>query len=515
MRFKLIWWFGIAEKEIEKRIPKYKRKAEDILKDVEEKELLNIIWSSDINEIAKFLVIKDIIDKYYNLWIKEFFIWYNPPYWHQKYWFEFSPNGRFWENEQITSYDTFEKAVKYVKNLWAEIFLTVNFRYYTDDTMPLIEKIINDAIEVGISWFIVWSPELLEYLASIWYKWKINISTILSLYNEDAIEFLIWYAKELNLNINRIILPREVTLKEIKYLTSKFTNLKFEVFGHWDYCRYANWLCLAEHKYFSRDICWFVIKHWLKIKRTILPYFKKIILDENLSDMEKQQVLDNALENDILGLNYIFTSQTVVWNNYKNPTLDEYIDFFKQNENNNNLTQLAQTLYIKMKQELNLNFYKFIRDGLRPPTDWHNLFIDKFLTLYELINKYIEKDDIKDKIAKIKKIRDKAKKYYYKQINNKWKFWLETLYKFMLYNRTSIPFYKFFNDIPNIEVVKIPLRGRDLSVFKLWLDLIEDAIKNPKKYVNEWNISWKYFHYDPSKLDFYKEVLEKDLISWN
>jgi len=64
------------------------------------------------------LVIKDIIDRYYQVGIREFFIWYNPPYWHQKLWFEFSPNGRFGENEQITSYDTFKKAVDYVHYLW-------------------------------------------------------------------------------------------------------------------------------------------------------------------------------------------------------------------------------------------------------------------------------------------------------------------------------------------------------------------------------------------------------------
>jgi collagenase-like PrtC family protease len=31
-------------------------------------------------------------------------------------------------------------------------------------------------------------------------------------------------------NVHRIILPREVTLKEIKTLTSKFPNVEFEVF---------------------------------------------------------------------------------------------------------------------------------------------------------------------------------------------------------------------------------------------------------------------------------------------
>jgi hypothetical protein len=79
---------------------------------------------------------------------------------------------------------------------------------------------------------------------------------------------------------------------------------------------------------------------------------------------------------------------------------------------------------------------------------------------------------------------------------------LETYYKFMLYNRTSAPCYRYFNSIENIKVVKIPLRWRDPSVLMLWLDMIDDAIKNPSNYVNYGILSWKYFHYDISDLNY-------------
>ena len=39
-------------------------------------------------------------------WATEFFTWYNPPYWYEKFWFEVSPNGRFAEHEQITDFET-------------------------------------------------------------------------------------------------------------------------------------------------------------------------------------------------------------------------------------------------------------------------------------------------------------------------------------------------------------------------------------------------------------------------
>ncbi len=201
--FNLIWGFGISEKEIQKK-------------------------KIDIN---------NIIDKFYNIWISEFFVWYNPDYWHEKFGFEFSPNGRFWENEQITSYETLEIVVKNIHNLkdkynkTCEVYMAVNGWYYNDLTFPLLKKIIQEWEDVGVDWLIVSSVEVLEYLADIWYKWKIHISTIMALYNKDSIEFFLDYFKDKWLNLNRIILSRELTLKEIKNLCEKFPTINFEVFA--------------------------------------------------------------------------------------------------------------------------------------------------------------------------------------------------------------------------------------------------------------------------------------------
>lgn len=480
--FKLIWWFWIAEKEIKQRKIKP----------------------------------NEIIDKYYNIWIREFFIWYNPPYWHEKYWFELSPNWRFWENEQITSYETFCEAINYVHSLktesWSscEIFMATNARYYSDITMPLIKKILDEGIKAWIDGIIVWSPEILEYLAEIWFKGKINLSTILSLYNEDAIQFFIEYFKEKWLNLNRLILPREMTLKEIKSLCEKFPKNSFEVFGHGDYCRYANGLCLAEHKYFSRDICGFVLKHWLDIKKAIRYDFKTLILNHNITDQEKQDMIDNEIKD----LEDIFVTQNVVWSNYKNNILDEYIikfqnDFYWELDSDW-IKEIAEKIYLIMKKDIKLNFFKYIYDWLRSYKYLHNEYIDKFLTLYSMILHYINSDkSIEEQISHIKKCRIDAIKYYTEQINKKWKFWLETYYKFMLYNRTSVPFYKFFNEIPNIDIIKIPLRWRDAKVFWLWLDLIDSAIEDPWKFIDSGNLNWKYFHYDPVHLNEYKEKINK------
>lgn len=487
-RFKLIWWFWIAEKEISKR---WKKTQEN-----------NEAW------VVINPVIKEIIDKYYNIWIREFFIWYNPSYWHNEFWFEFSPNGRFWENEQITSYETFKQAIEYVHSLkldnWlpCEIFLTVNAWFYSDVTMPLLKKIIDEAISAWIDWFIISNFEVLEYLSKIGFKWKINISTIFSVFNEDAISFLIDYFNNAWLNLARMILPREVTLFEIKRLCEMYPKLKFEIFWHWDYCRYSNWLCFAEHKYFSRDLCTFVLKHWLEVKKSIRYDFKKLILDDTLSNIQKQNEIDNSLND----LDDVFISHNLVSSNTANTIFDQCIMQLQDiNFDIEQKHQLANKLYSKLKLDLKLNYFKYIYDWLRPDTDLHNAYILKILWLIEIIKQYVEFDEwFLLNLQKINNYKTGAQEYYKNLLSTKWKFSVETYYKFMLYNRVSIPFYKYFNEIQNIEVVKIPLRWRDLTVMTLWLNLIDDAIQDPEKYIDYGNLSWKYFHYDPSWLDIFQ-----------
>lgn len=479
--FHLIGWFGISEKEIKQR------KAD----------------------------IKNIIDKYYVLWIREFFMWYNPPYWHEKFWFEFSPNWRFWENEQVTSYETFKEAVDYIHSLkddngnTCEVLLTVNFWYYSSLTMPLVERIIDDAIEIWVDWLIIWNVETLEYLSKKKYTWKVNLSTILSIFNIDAISLLIDYAKDNNILINRVILPREVTLKEIKEILSYFPNIEFEVFWHGDYCRYSNWLCMSEHKYFARDLCTFILKHWIQVKKSVIPSFKQLILDDQKTDVEKQNLIDNSLD----WISQVLITQNVVGTNSMNPLIDEYItnfenDFFWHNTYQE-ITEIAKKFLFRLSVDIKTNIFKYYYDWLLPWTDLHNKYIDKVLHLLDLVGRYVDVSSIDIDISNIKKIRAKAQKYYIEQVRQRWKFGLDTYYKFMLYNRTSVPFYSYFNDLHNLKIVKIPLRWRDLSVLRMWLDLIDEAIANPWKFIDEWNLNWKYFHYDWTYLDFYKSKINQ------
>ena len=85
---------------------------------------------------AKWKNAKDVEKYIQNLvdgWATEFFTGYNPPYWHEKFGFEVSPNGRFSEHEQITDFETLKQIVIEVNKHKVEIFINLKARYYTDD----------------------------------------------------------------------------------------------------------------------------------------------------------------------------------------------------------------------------------------------------------------------------------------------------------------------------------------------------------------------------------------------
>ena len=230
----------------------------------------------------------------------EFFTGYNPPYWSDKFGFEVSPNGRFAEHEQITDIDTLRDIVVEVHWHGLEIFINLNAWYYTDVTIPYIEKMVEEFEGIWVDGIICGNIGILEYLKERWYGGKINISTILAVYNTESIRFFLE-----NYKVNKVILSREVTLKEIESIVTAFPDTQFEVFWEGDFCRYNNGLCFAEHKYGAKDICTVVVRD-LIFKKKFQADFKWIILDEDLDNAEKIKKMDDTYLNPFEQIEDIF-----------------------------------------------------------------------------------------------------------------------------------------------------------------------------------------------------------------
>ena len=443
---------------------------------------------------AKWKNAKDVEKYIQNLvdgWATEFFTGYNPPYWHEKFGFEVSPNGRFSEHEQITDFETLKQIVFEVHKHKLELFINLNARYYTDEVFELIKQMVDEFQQIWIDWIICWNIWILEYLKEINYSWKINISTIMALYNTESIKFFLE-----NYKINKIILSREITLKEIETLVSSFPNTKFEVFWEWDFCRYNNWLCFAEHKYWERDICTVVVND-LIVKKRFKPNFKKIILDKNLSNEQKIEMLNDFYENIFERIENILTN----------------IEIFP--EEKQNLEKELIFIYKISKSRVDLYF-----DALKPINSEHNKNIFSFLKWLKYLNSLDLEKIFSKELLELQFELEKSVKSWMKYLTEKtkkigWnaKLKAEELAKF--YARSdnlNLYTYLFFSKFKNIETVKFPTRWRNYNEKLAILEEVVNSKKIDEKFIDR-GISLERTHYDLTYLFWeklwFRKMIEK------
>ena len=410
----------------------------------------------------------------------DFFTGYNPPYWYERFGFEISPNGRFAEHEQITDFETLKKVVEEVHTHNLEVFINLNAWYYSDETMPFIEKMISEIEEVWVDGIICWNIGILEYLKEKNYRWKINISTILAVYNSEAIRFFIE-----NYKVNKIILSRELTLKEIHDILKDFPDLQFEVFWEGDFCRYNNGLCFAEHKYSSRDICTVVVNDLL-IKKKFHPDFKKIILDDTKNNSDKIKYLSDEYESPFIHIERLLEEISLeIW------------------DINTQEKEISKIL-IKNANRIDLFF-----DPLKKQNEEHNKNVSTFLRGLSFINSRKDSISLKDDEKKIlinleeelKTSLKTALNYRIESIKDRWgEAKLKAFLKKNFYAKGDILnlyTYLFFSQFPNLETVKFPTRGRS---YEEKLTLIEKTLESwsVDEALLDRDISPERTHYDLS-----------------
>lgn len=437
---------------------------------------------------AKWKNAKDV-EKYISWlvegWATEFFTGYNPDYWYEKFGFEVSPNGRFSEHEQITDFETLKKIVFEVHKYNLEVFINLNAWYYTDETFPLIKEMVQEFIEIWIDGIICGNISILEYLKEINFPWKINISTIMALYNTESIKFFLE-----NYKINKIILSREVTLSEIEKLVNSFPETKFEVFWEWDFCRYNNWLCFAEHKYWAKDICTVVVND-LIIKKKFKPNFKKIILDESLTNEEKINILNDDYKNIF---EKIEENLTNIW------IFEEEKEIFEKELLN---------IYKNTKNRVDLYF-----DALKPLNSEHNKNILTYLKWLKYLNEFLKNEEFQDLQNELEKSVKSGMKFLLEKQKNIWweaKLKAEELAKFYARgDNLNLFTYLFFSKFENIETVKFPTRWRNYNEKLAILEEVVSSWQVGEKYLDR-SISLQRAHYDLTYL-FWEKLWFREMI---
>ena len=140
-----------------------------------------------------------------------------------------------------------EKAVKEASVWNRPIYLTMNAHNIDPDRENVWKRILDRFVQIGGTGVISANLDCLRYGKEI--GLKCSVSTIMGLYNVEAIR---WIVQEIR--PERIVLSRDLTLEEIKEIRRE-TGVALEVFGMNFGCRYSNAFCFGSHNHATKGFC--------------------------------------------------------------------------------------------------------------------------------------------------------------------------------------------------------------------------------------------------------------------
>jgi collagenase-like PrtC family protease len=196
---------------------------------------------------------EEVIQKYANEGVDEFFFGYMPETWIQKYGWELSCNRRDYSNYHYYTIEQVENLVDIIHRAGKKAFLTLNAHEYNNDQVALLMKILKEIKHIPIDAYIVSNFALMLDLREQGIDTPINISIGSGGNSYEAIEF---YMDNID-NIGRIVLPRKLSIKEIQGIAEKAVkrDIKLEAFGMADPCYFNDEYCFTWHGSSNTSFC--------------------------------------------------------------------------------------------------------------------------------------------------------------------------------------------------------------------------------------------------------------------
>lgn len=139
------------------------------------------------------------------------------------------------KNAENFDYETLKKAVEYCHIRNVKVYQTLNTIIFDDELNDLIET-IKIACELNIDALIVQDLGVLNIIKKVCKNINIHASTQMTVHTIKGAEFL------KNLGIKRIVVSRELSLREIKEIIDN-VDVEIEVFGHGALCMSVSGQC--------------------------------------------------------------------------------------------------------------------------------------------------------------------------------------------------------------------------------------------------------------------------------
>lgn len=171
----------------------------------------------------------------------EFYIGVLTDEWRANYHDSASSNRREWASASLTSYDQLREVVKMAHDGGARIFLALN-GIYSAPQYELMTKELDLIVETGVDAAIVADLGLMNKIVQDRLPLKIHVSTGGTCFNKSTVSFY----KE-KFDVERIIIPRHVTVDEIADMTESKEDVELEIFVLNGRCPNIDGFCTFQH----------------------------------------------------------------------------------------------------------------------------------------------------------------------------------------------------------------------------------------------------------------------------
>jgi len=142
--------------------------------------------------------------------------------------------------------DEIKEIVDYAHNLGKKVYVTTNIYPHNEKIQPFLDA-LGDIIAINPDALIVSDPGLIMLIRENYPDMELHLSVQQNNVNWASAKF--WG----QIGIKRIILARELSLKEMKEITEKNPDLEFEAFVHGAMCMAYSGRCLLSSYLSNRD----------------------------------------------------------------------------------------------------------------------------------------------------------------------------------------------------------------------------------------------------------------------
>ena len=147
-------------------------------------------------------------------------------------------------NANNFSIEEIKEACDFAHSLGKKVYLTLNIVFHNEDLNGVYD-FIKQVVDAKIDAFIVSDPFLIKYIKDN-FNVEAHLSTQGSTSNLESVKF--WK----NERIDRVVLAREVSIKEIKEIYDE-TGIDIEVFIHGAMCTFYSGRCCLSNYFTNRD----------------------------------------------------------------------------------------------------------------------------------------------------------------------------------------------------------------------------------------------------------------------